>query len=57
MTSILNDYRLVREGELNILTIENLIPEAMPKLDEDIEMPRMDLDHSSNDLYEHIGKF
>lgn len=57
ITNLLNDYKLVREGELNILTISNLIPLAMPKLEAESDITRCELDHSSKDLYEHIGRF
>lgn len=33
MADLIDEYDLVRESELNILTITNLIPLAMPKID------------------------
>ena len=33
MTNLIDEYDLIRESELNILTISNLIPLAIPKID------------------------
>ena len=37
ITDLMDEYEFVRESELNILTISNLIPLAMPNIDDEEE--------------------